>query len=184
MMSDLPFQVLTVGEPYVRGKRHWPEAYEYNYRVGGHELRMFIRTPYPKEVEAVTAGDARFALVVLGDIIFLAFQFENALVGECPYSWHMVSPEDRVLPDLDFPPGVGAVLRVVLVDAETGLVRGLRVLAFNRRFSLKLHRAILAQSLRPFDQATYDQQLAEAYQRYDHCAIWNMAVARTRAGEK
>jgi protein-S-isoprenylcysteine O-methyltransferase Ste14 len=49
-------------------------------------------------------------------------------VVRCAYSWHLVPEADRTLPDPEGPE-TRALLQVVLVDAETGLVRVLRTVA-------------------------------------------------------
>ena len=59
-----------MGKPYIEGKTHWPEGVEYNYRGGGHELRLFYRDLTPKEYDAIASVPARFAFAVSGDVIF------------------------------------------------------------------------------------------------------------------
>ena len=36
-----PMHRLEVGKPYDPSRRAWPEGADYNFRAGGHELRIF-----------------------------------------------------------------------------------------------------------------------------------------------
>jgi hypothetical protein len=49
-------ELLEVGKPYIAGHTQWPEAVEYNFRGGEHELRLFWRDPSVREVEGPRGG--------------------------------------------------------------------------------------------------------------------------------
>ncbi len=61
---------LRVGELYAPARRTWPEGAEYNYRAGGHELRLFWRSPTLGEVEGVRLGPMEFGLLVTEPVIW------------------------------------------------------------------------------------------------------------------
>jgi hypothetical protein len=181
--------ILSVGHPYLKGKTAWPQAMTYQYERSGHILRIFLRTPSPEEVEAIWQGPAHFGLFTEGHVIFLCFRFytqANALTyyGEAPFSIHLVPEDYHKSPDLDFPPGVGAALSIILVNAENGLVEALRVLALGHKFSKRLHRAIREQERRPFNQAAYEQQLKRLFGRYTSEQLWRACEIVCKAGEK
>jgi hypothetical protein len=48
-----------VGELYSPSRRAWPEGADYNFRAGGHELRIFLGRATPREITAVERGKRR-----------------------------------------------------------------------------------------------------------------------------
>ncbi len=178
-----------VGKPYIPGRRRWPEAEEYNYRSGQHELRLFWRRPSLAEVDAVRHGPAEFALFVEPSIEaceLLLFCYHFAVGtgwGSAPYTWHLVPPDQRTLPEPEATAETRALLHVILVDADTGLVRALRVLTLAPAFTAALHAAIRAQTARPFDERAYDARWAAHKERYKTDeAVVAVAVARCAGG--
>jgi hypothetical protein len=159
--------VLQVGKPYIADRGQWPEAVEYNYRGGEHDLRMFFRAPGQQEVEAVRKGRCDFAVAVEGPVIFLLYCFRPAADwSDAPYSWHLLPETEQALPDVEGPE-TRALLQVVLTDAQTGLVRVLRAVTFSPSFTRALHRAIRQQAASPWPgRAAYDAALRDLYRRY------------------
>lgn len=192
-------QLLRVGEPYILGRRTWPEGAEYNYRAGGHELRFFWANPTPEEVEGIRIGQAGFALLVTGPVIWFLYQFQGACAwSDAPYSWHLVRGEDRVvpptpweperrvrtLPDMAWTPETRALLHVTLVDAATGIVRALRVLTLSPEFTRALHKAILEQTVTRWDEQEYEDVRERAYEMYPATeAMVRNAAVHCRGGD-
>jgi hypothetical protein len=176
--------VYSVGKPYIDDRRNWPENVEYNYRQGAHELRMFLANPKPWEVEAIRTGPCEFALAVEGDLLFLLYHFGKAVPwSDAPYSWHLVPAEQRTLPEPTEAVEPHDTLQIILVDALTGIVRGLRMVSFSQAFSIVLRTAIREQAAQPWPGgAEYDRQLAEVYRRYDTDALLARARSRTEGG--
>jgi hypothetical protein len=175
--------LLTVGAPYSPGVTRYPEVAQYNYRQGQHELVLFLERPSNPEQEAVRKGEAEFALYVDGPAIVLAYRFGSAVPwSDATYSWHLVPAEQRDLPSADIEASVRATIQVVLVDARTGIVRGLRLLSLSPEVTRALHQAIRDQSLRPWDQAEYDLELARLFGRYTSEQLVERALARCRGG--
>ena len=141
--------LLQVGKPYIETKRHWPEGIDYNFRSGQHELRIFYRTPGRSEIETIARGDARFSLSVIGPNIILSFKFDGLGWQDASYNWHLVPEDQRILPELPKNPEERATLVIILIDAETGIVKALRYASFSTRFTQKLHEAIIEQSQKP-----------------------------------
>jgi hypothetical protein len=52
-MISRPLELLMVGKPYHAARRTWPEGADYNFRLGAHELRLFVTSATPKEIAAV-----------------------------------------------------------------------------------------------------------------------------------
>ncbi len=49
---------LDVDKPYIAGKTAWPEGAEYNYRAGGHGLRLLFGSARSWGMNSVGAGRA------------------------------------------------------------------------------------------------------------------------------
>jgi hypothetical protein len=48
--------ILEVGKPYLPGRRNYPEGADYNFRDGGHELRIFLQGATVSEIQAITSA--------------------------------------------------------------------------------------------------------------------------------
>lgn len=175
--------VYEVDKPYHPDKRHWPEGVDYNYRAGEHELRIFMRTPSEVEIADIRKGEARFALAVEGDIVFFCYQFGRGEWSDCGFSFHLVSETERVLPEIPATPETRALLTVLLIDAENGILKVIRAVSLSPKFTRKLHEAVRDQAARPFPD-NYDQQIEAAYRRYTSAQLaQDRAIVRCRGGE-
>ncbi len=172
-----------VGQPYSPTKKHWPEGVDYNYRAGQHELSIFMRTPSAGEIQSIETGPARFALAIIGDIIFFCYRFGSGPWGDCGFSIHLVPEEKRRLPPPPASNTERALLTTMLIDAETGILKVIRATTFSPRFTQRLHKAITEQAGKAFPP-NYDAQGEAVYRRYTSAELAkNMAQARCRGGE-
>lgn len=176
--------VYEVGKPYIAGKANWPEGGEYNCRQGQHELRLFLRDPTAREVDSASRGEAEFALVVFGAVIFFLYRFGAGLPwSDAPYSIHLVPAGQRELPPEPVSAETRALLTVILVDAVTGILRAIRAVSLSPAFTRELAGTIRRQAEQTWDPAYYDAQLPAAYQKYPSTeAMLADAVARSRGG--
>lgn len=174
-----------VGELYSPTRRSWTEGQEYNYRAGQHEMRFFWRSPRAAEVREFKQGACEFALVVQQPVILLLFRIGNAAPdwSDAPYSIHLVSEAERVVPPPAQMAEPHAVLVIHLVDAATGILRVNRVVTWSPAFTAAMHLAIREQSALPWDAAAYDRKLAALYARYHTSrALLTLAASRTEGG--
>ena len=169
---------------YNPNRTSWPECAQYNYRGGEHELLLFWRAPARDEVNDVRKGEAEFALLVEGDVVWLLYRFGNSVRwSDAPFTIHRVPEAERALPTVALGAKQRALLHVTLVDAGTGRVKVLRAISLSHEFSIALHEAILAQAATLWDSASYDVQVDAAYERYpDSSSMVAKAVARTKGG--
>ena len=158
----------SVGQPYNPTITRWPECALYSYRSGEHELLLFLEGPSKGECLAVKKGDAKFALLLEGDVIFLLYSFGAQLPwSDAPFSYHLVEAAERTLPPLDIGQQERALLSVTLIDAATGLIRAMRALSLSHRFTEQLHAAIHRQAARTWSgRAAYQSQVDEVRRRY------------------
>jgi hypothetical protein len=120
-------RVYSVGGFYHPERRSWPEAVQYNFRDGYHELLIILDKPSKDEILAVRKAPAKIGVVVDGPVIDLLYQFGHELTGDAPYSWHLVSPEGQVPPQIMVKETARAMLTTILVDASTGIIKALRM---------------------------------------------------------
>lgn len=168
---------IAVGLPYNPKRRSWPEVSQYNFRGGEHELALFFASPSRSEVQAVAAGEVELAVYVDQPAIVLLYRFGREGAGipwsDAPYSWHLVPRHERKLP-----PELGGqdTLRIVLVDAGSGLVRALRLVLLPEVFTLALRAAIVDQASAPWDSEAYGKHLAGLYATFPDCAVMARAA--------
>ena len=169
-----------VGKPYNAKVRSWPETPQYNYRGGQHELVLFYSAPTGREVRAVRKGLAQFALYARDGIIVLIYRFGDQPWSDAPFNWHLVPEGERTLPP-ELEPGESPLLTVMLVDADTGIVKAMRALSLGHDFGQALHAAIREQALAEFNQAAYDRKLGAVFAKYSTVELEKQASARYRS---
>lgn len=181
-------QVLEVGQPYSVRRTVWPELAEYNYTQSGHELRLFFSSPSPGEVRAVRKERCDFSLVVEGSAIILQYRFGDRPTKGIPwsdasFSIHLVPEQYRRVPEVDSNPEARAALQVLLIDADTGILKALRFVTLSPDFTRALEGAIQAQALQPWPgRVSYERALQTLFARSSTQDLLRRAVARTRGG--
>lgn len=156
-----------VGMPYQAGVTHWAEIPEYSYRGGAHEIVHFIASPSALEIQSIQTGMGHFALAIEQGVIILLFRFEPAISWkDAGFTIHQVPEAERLLPPADAPEDLRAPLRVILVDADTGIVRAIRHLTFSPEFTRRLHAEIMRQAETPFDRKEYEETERRVFSFY------------------
>lgn len=182
-IKDQVMYAIQVGQPLNPTIYSWPPMPEYNFLDSGHELILSFPRPRPQEITAVWEATAHFAFTVVGDIIVFQYRFGGALPwSDCGYNWHRVSEDIRTLPDMPAP-GERAMLRVILIDANTGIVKALRALTFSHTFIKRLHQAIREQAARPLPD-DYEQQAERLFVNYSTKMLRQRAIASCTGGSQ
>jgi hypothetical protein len=178
-------EYLEVGKPYNPNRQEWHETVQYNFRGQHHELVLFFNSPSSREVEAVKRGSSEFALTVEPPLIVLCYRFGDGIPwSDAPYSYHLVPADERGLPvQVDAASGSRAFLLVLLVDAETGILRAIRQVSFSPEFTDQLHRAIREQALSTWDEAEYDLALSDLYRYRSTEDLVKTALVRCSGGD-
>lgn len=160
-----------VGELYNTDRTVWTEGADFNYRrtedgKGMLELRLFYRSLSESEIEVVNRGECSFGYTYLYDVISFLYNFGSAKIyGDCTFSSHLLSEEDRA--DL---PEIGSKnygkLFVILVEARTGIIKAMRLIQLSGDFSVYFYDVIGAERDKPFDREQYDLNIAKLHTRY------------------
>ncbi len=179
--------LLKVGEPYnparpTHPRPAYPDALQYNWRSGVHELVIFQSRLTTREITGIRSGPLDLALVLSGQAIFLCFRFPGALDwSDAVYSYHLVPPDQQQVPPV-LTPTQGILLPIILVEATDGIVRAIRVVTLPHDFAAALHDAIRAQASALWDAAAYDLHLARVYLAMSSDQLQRQAVARAHFG--
>jgi hypothetical protein len=178
-----------VGRPYHPGKTAWPEASDYNFRAGGHELRIFLANASKAEVAAAERGRVEFGLMLEPPELFVVARFHGpddrvVMSFDCSYQWHRVSEAERTEPPAweEISPDARALVSVVLVEATTGLILALRALTFSPEFTRSIHRAIADQAAGPYDKATHERAVDDITRRFNTDQLWDRCRIRCEGG--
>lgn len=107
------------------------------------------------------------------DILLLAYSFDMATWSDTPFQTHRLPPELRGEPG-GTPDGALA-LTTVLVDAQTGIVKALRVDDLPSDFSGVLRALVADQLAHPFDDLAAEHKLNQIYA--DHQTSESMVAA-------
>lgn len=158
---------LEVGKPYLRGRNGFPEGIEFGWR-GSHdrpELRFFWPELTGEEIAAFNTAHIELAIYFESPVLLLLYRIDGATDwSDLAYTPHS-SPQDM----LDFPEAEecqGLGLRLVLTDADTGIVRVLRDLGLSAEFSRVLLTLMQQQAEELYDPVEFNQTLDEIYSRY------------------
>jgi hypothetical protein len=158
-MSSL--HALEVGKPYDPRRGSWPEGADYNFRQGGHELRIFLAGARPREVKAIRSGPLEFGFFAEPMGLFLITWFGSSLRFDCSYHWQRMAETtgDRTLPPAleETSPALRALVTIILVEATNGVVLALRSVTFSPEFTRAIHRAIGDQVGAPYDRAAHER---------------------------
>ena len=165
------FRALEVGKPFEPGKTNYPEGVKFDFTEGGLVLLLFFAGPTEEEVEAVRAGGFKigfFDIAILdndtfkGNIIFLVFKFGDLPWMDVPFTIHLAQCKAPA----EIEEGLGYGLQVLLIDAATGVLKGIRLVGLGTEWSRNFRQAILEQEAAGFDRRAYDAEIQRTYKMY------------------
>jgi hypothetical protein len=169
-----------VGTLYDPSRRSWPECADYNYRAGGHELRLFLNHASKPEMVTIRSGRVGFGLLVDLLEMYVITRFHDhypprvRMSFACSYQWHMMGPTERVLPPAweEVNPATRALCHIIVIEATSGQIRALRPERFSPAFTGAIHQAITDQAAMPFDRASHIRRVEETTARYTTAELW------------
>jgi hypothetical protein len=175
--------LLSPGELYHPGITSWPEAVEYNYFSNNHELRLILKSPNRYVTDVIRKMPLQLGLLTRDDIILLVYKFTDfkkqliPVHGYSPFSIHLVPDNMRTLPAIPADSEHEELLRIHLIDADTGILKAARSVTLSPEFSAALCSAITDQNSKPLTD-DYNERLQKLDSRYpdteslmDHCRV-------------
>ena len=154
-----------VGEVYDPAYNRYDEGARYAYAGEGHELVLFWRGPTQAEVEGFRTQPVESGLFTHGPAAFLLYKIQNVCEwSDVAFNVHLVPEAEREVPREE--PGDRARLRMVLVDAEDGVIRARRIVSLDKVMTQALKHAMAEQAATPFNRIVYDAAVQEVHARY------------------
>ena len=159
-------------------ERAMRQGAEFSWGPNGHELRIVLPGLRSAEVTAVESGRIEAALLVEPPVLFLLIRFREqtdrvalGLVYSCCW-WG--SPEERT------DPPASAVVRFVLVEGQSGIVRAIRTFSFSLEFTRSFHGAIDEQARLGYDPA-HEVAVEAMLRQYLTDQLWHRCQVRCSA---
>jgi hypothetical protein len=178
-------QIVRLGKPLFEARCELPETIEYNYQSGDHTLLLSMKNLHPKEIEAVREAEAEFGLYCENSIVFLLYRFGASLPwSDSAYSWWNVAEEDRRIPAPQANPATRILLKIILVEAATGIVKAIRVTTLSPGFTEKLHDAIRRQATgEELSRSEFVARSLAIYENKTPSELAANAIVKTKGGE-
>ena len=178
-------QIVAIGKPLFEGRHELPEAIEYNYQAGDHTLLLSMKNLHPLEIKAVREEPAEFGLYCEDGIIFLLYRFGEILPwSDSAFSWWNVAEEDRRIPEQRKHPAERILLKIILVEATTDVVKAIRVTTFSPEFTERLHLAIRGQATgEEFSREEFMDRSLKIYEKYSPAELAAKAFGKTKGGD-
>ena len=159
-------------------ERAMRQGAEFSWGPNGHELRIVLPGLRSAEVTAVESGRIEAALLVELPVLFLLIRFRGqtdrvalSLVYSCCW-WG--NPEERT------DPPASEVVRFVLVEGQSGIVRAIRTSSFSLEFTRSLHGAIDEQARLGYDPA-HEVAVEAMLRQYLTDQLWHCCQVRCSA---
>ena len=171
-------QIVAIGKPLFEGRNELPEAIEYNYQAGDHTLLLSMKNLHPSEIKAVREEPTEFGLYCEDGIIYLLYRFGEIL------PWWNVAEEARRIPEPRKNPAERILLKIILVEASTGIVKAIRVTTFSPEFTERLHRAIRGQAAgKELSREEFTTRSLKIYEKYSPAELAAKAFGKTKGGD-
>jgi hypothetical protein len=115
----------------------------------------------------------------------LLYRFGDTLPwSDSAFSWWNVAEEDRQIPAPQANPAERILLKIILVEAATGIVKAIRVTTLSPEFTEKLHDAIRRQATgEEFSRAKFVARSLAIYKNQTPFDLAAKAIVKTRGGE-
>ncbi|MEW5787636.1 MAG: hypothetical protein AB1899_07260 [Pseudomonadota bacterium] len=154
-----------VGEVFDPAYNRYDEGARYLYEGEGHELVLFWRGPGPAEVEGFRSRPVEVGLFTHGPAAFLLYKIQDVCDwSEVAFNVHLVPEAQRELPNEE--PGDRGRLRLVLVDADDGVVRARRIVSLDKVMTQALRHCMAEQARSDFNRLIYDAAVQEVFGRF------------------
>ena len=160
---------LEVGQPFCEGRRQWqPATIKYRYDTGieaHHLLQINQRGVSAGDLDAFHAGSVHMGLFVDCLVPFVLVRIEGFYDwSDQPSAVNLLSPEEWQLHG--WYPGMHLSLALVLVDADTGIVLGKRMVMYSTHVSKVFHDALTMQLETPYGKEVIEAVRLRVYQKY------------------
>jgi len=151
-------KLFEVGKLFEEGKTRYNEGCIFDFDNTGGDLYIFFNSPTQKEIIDIKKGNCKIGIVEKNNIIFMLFKFGALEWIDCPYSKYL--SKDFAMNSIE--EGMGYAINMHLIEANTGILKVLRLVSMTTKFSKKFADLIINQQ--KIDN--YDFALSNVYANY------------------
>lgn len=170
------YRSFQVGQLFEEGKTHYQEATKFDFTDSGPILFLFFAGPTAAEIESVRGGNLKIGFLEKDDIIFLLFKFANMPWIDAPYTIHLSQYLTNPLAEVEKEIGYG--LQIFLVDADTGILKVMRLIGLGTEWSRRFREAMMRQKERNFDQRIYEAKIQNIYRNFSSKDLAEMVLPK------
>lgn len=185
MITENNIQIVALGKPLFPEREELPESVEYNCQGGDHTLLLSMKNLHPEEIRAVREEETEFGLFCENGIIFFLYRFGQILPwSDSAFSWWNVAEENRLVPEPRRDSRERILLKIILVEASTGIVKAIRISTLSPEFTEKLHEAIRLQAAgEPFSREEFVVRSLKIYAENSPAGLAAKALIKTKGGD-
>lgn len=152
---------LELGKLFNEGVTKYKEGIVFDIDDKGSNLIIRFNTPSNSEIKAIKQGKLKCGYYTEGEAIFMLFKFEGIQWMDAPYSVKLSKNSTKIQ---DINDGQGLALNIYLIDANTGVLKSMRLVGLPTAFSRKLKSVVERQRLMSFEN--YHQTINTVYMKY------------------
>lgn len=177
---------IALGQPFIEGVDSWPDG-RFEYRIfggGTHMLQFCMGKLKARDIEAFSLGTVHLGLAKVNRTLFMLFRIAGFMDwSDQAYHIQLQNPLDRELPPHE--PNTHQTLNLVLVEAETGLVKGMRMVTWSRPTTAVMNRLLREQLQESFDKEEHARRVEEVYAKFPHSRdLVRAAIMVEKAGSQ
>ena len=139
----------------------------YDCRYGHHELILY-HTPIDQAIiDAFNNATIQFATWPDPPVLWLLYHIDGYEWADAPFTIYNIEPEGRFNEPLPTPQA-RYTLTMLLVDADSSLIRAIRVATIPPRTSRIIHNSVEQQLRTPFDAQTFSDHVNRTYREHPY----------------
>ncbi len=142
----------------------------------GLTLFMTLDHLTEKEIEGCKNGSISIDLVYLKDIVFFVTKIEGFEVSDASF----VANNSSFKPVENVEEGTGYPFQIILTEATTGIIKAMRLISFNTRFSRELKKCMEDQLSKEFNKEIFNKNFASIMASYSSKQLLKFSIANTK----
>lgn len=141
-----------------------PEGTFFEITASGPVWFFNYASPTDQEISDISEGNPfEIRTMLMNDVLWVFIKCGSQEWAEAPYNPHLSkSPELQPVEDSSG----GYAMTLIMVDAETQIIRHIRMVGLGNRFSRQLKRDVEELLSRPFNRQAYDIAIMKAQTAY------------------
>lgn len=152
---------LEVGKLFKDGVTRYREGVKFDITDSGCNLFIYFDDPTKEELDSISRGEIKYGYYKENNVLLLLFKFGTIQWIDAPYSIHLSNNLTKIQEIED---GKGFATTIYLIDAATGILKSIRYISFNTRFSRMLKEDL--QKQKEMSNRNFDMYLSNIYMKY------------------